>query len=185
MQGRNPMNTRGPETTGARGASGWKILVAIAFFGVALVYGLHRYARLNPPLKAEPPKAVQQDAALKRAIDVRYAGQLDALGLTPEKRKQLNRWMKTGPGQNATQEERRARAQALRAILSPEQIEQFREARKEYSEGRKAVRQRGQARMKAMLGEKEYRLHQENMKRVREEQKARKPHPSPTPSPSS
>jgi len=170
-----------PKGPGARGASGWKILVAILLLGTALVYGLHRYARLNPPLEPEPPQAVQQDAALLRAVEDTYKGQLDALGLTPEQRKQLNHWIKTPPGPNATKEERRAHAQELQKILSAEQIYQFRQARKEHYQNRQAIRKRHEDRMKSMLGEQDYALHKENMKRLREEQKARNLNPTPSP----
>lgn len=183
LEDRNLMNSKATKTGGGSGSTG-KVVLALVLFGTAAVYGVHRYSQLSPPLHPEPPKAAQADRVYQKAIQSTYHRKLKELKLTPEQRKQLNHWLKQRLPRNATKEQRRARAERLRKILPPDQLREFQAIRKEYADNLKTLHEERVQRVKTMLGQADYAKHKEDMKKLRAEQKARKPKkPTPVPSP--
>ncbi len=161
-----------------------KTLIALLLLGAALVYGFYRYAQLHPPLKPEAPRADQLDRATAVLVEKEYQEKLAALNLTEGQRTRLAAWERFDP-KGKTPEQRRAHANELKEILSADQIEAWKAARKEYAENKRMLRESRESRFKAMLGEADYKKNQEDMKRIRAQQTERRaaertPAPTPT-----
>jgi len=170
---RGPMGVHWRSVRAAGRQMSKKTLVAVVLFGGAVVYGFHRYAQLQPPLKSEAPKADQLDRAASVLVEKEYREKMAALNLTEDQRTRLAAWEKFDP-KGKTPDQRRAHANELKEILSAEQIEGWKGARKEYAENKRMLRESRESRLKAMLGEADYRKNQEDMKRNRQESAARR-----------
>lgn len=167
-----------------------KKLLAIVLFCAAVAIGAFGIARTRPPAPSPPPVASQIERSVQERLKADFQAKVKGLGLTADQEKRLEAWSRFR-AEGKTAEERRAHNRELRNILTPEQFTAYQALQKERRAGEAALREAREARLRRMIGERDYEKHKSDMQKVREQRKQRLETrraagatPAPTPAPS-